>query len=165
MEIWLHSLLRIWVMQGATLPFLILLIKIVRNCDNYKAENFKIRSLYITCCDMKHDKWRVNGGSQQTTDLPVGKSRTEMQVRTSNAKWHKIEYAGDKNWFDLVEYTLEYPVVLTSVIERYCLLTRLIFLLFATTVSYTRYISTRTSIRLTYLLTLLTLITLLTLLT
>lgn len=59
------------------------------------------------------------GGSQETAGLFVGKSRTEMQ-RITNVKLYNTEYTVDKNWFDLAEYTLEYPVVLTSMIERYC---------------------------------------------
>ena len=72
-----------------------------------------------------------------------------MQVRITNVKLYETEYTRDKNWFDLAEYTLRYPVVLESLIERYCPLTGRIFLVFATTVSYTRCISTR--ITFTYL--------------
>ena len=41
-----------------------------------------------------------------------------MQARISNVKWHKTEYTGDENLFYVAEYTLQYPVVLTSMIER-----------------------------------------------
>jgi len=43
-----------------------------------------------------------------------------MQVRISNVKWHKTEYTGNKNWVYLAEYTLQYPVILSPMIERYC---------------------------------------------